>query len=93
MKFTPAEKEYFAKVRAEDPAVDQLFKDLRQMMETFKGSSIKYLRVRESEWGEDFPPGEPAIFAPRPETIRNDKKTQQTARSAKERRRAMTRYK
>lgn len=93
MKFTPADKEYFAKVREEDPVIDQMFKDMRQMMEAFKGSSIKFLKVRDSEWGEDFPPGVPASEIPRPETIPYDTKKQQKAMTAAQRRRAMTKYK
>lgn len=51
MKFTQAEKDYFAAVRKEQPHVDQLFKDIRSLMEQFPGSKITYLNVDGNEWG------------------------------------------
>lgn len=93
MKFTQADKDYFTAARNEDPSVDQMFKDLRAMMEAFPGSKIKHLVVRDSEWGEPQPEGEVYIPLPRIETIPKDKKTQQRAMTAGERRRAQTKYK
>lgn len=93
MKFTPADKEFFAAVRKEDPAVDQLFKDIRQVMEYFPGSKIKHLQIRDSEWGEPQPEGEPYVPLPRIKTIPNGKKPQQRALTASQRRRAQTVYK
>lgn len=93
MKFTPADKKFFAAVRKEDPAVDQLFKDIRQVMKYFPGSKIKHLQIRDSEWGEPQPEGEPYVPLPRIETIPNNKKPQQRALTASQRRRAQTVYK
>lgn len=93
MKFTQADKDYFTAVRNEDPAVDQMFKNMRSMMEAFPGSQIKYLKVRDSEWGKDFPPGEPYVPLPRAVTIPNDTKTKRSGMTAAEKRRSMTKYK
>lgn len=93
MKFTQADKDFFAAVRQEDPAVDQLFKDIRAVMECFPGTKIKHLEIRGSEWGSPQPEGEPYVPLPRPETIPNGKKQQQRAMTAGEKRRAQTIYK
>lgn len=93
MKFTQADKDFFAAVRKEDPAVDQLFKDIRFVMEYFPGAKIKHLEIRGSEWGEPQPEGEPYVPLPRIETIPKSKKTQQRAMTASEKRRAQTIYK
>ena len=93
MKFTQADKAFFAAVRKEDPAVDQLFKDIRAVMEHFPGTRIKHLEIRGSEWGEPQPEGEPYVPLPRPETIPNGKKQHQRPLTAGERRRAQTIYK
>lgn len=93
MKFTQADKDYFTAVRNEDPSVDQMFKDLRALMEHFPGSKIKHLQVRDSEWGEPQPEGEPYVPLPRSVTIPNDKQTSVKATTAAERRRLFTRYK
>lgn len=93
MKFTQSDKDYFTAVRSEDPAVDQMFIDIRSLMEAFPGSKIKHLKVRDSEWGEPQPEGEPYTHIPRPETIPVDTKTQQKPMTAAQKRRAMTKYK
>lgn len=94
MKFTPAEKEYFAKVRAEDPSVDQLFKDVRLMMEKFN-ARIVHLTVRDQSWGRPMPEGEPYVPVPkalRPKAILKGTKQQQPT-TVGQRRRAATKYK
>ncbi len=93
MKFTQADKDYFTAVRKEDPAIEQMFVDIRAMMEAFPGSKIKHLKVRDSEWGEPQPEGEPYIPIPRPETIPKGTKEQQKPMTAAQKRRAMTKYK
>lgn len=93
MRFTPADKEYFTAVRQEDASIDQMFKDMRALMEKFAGSKILYLKVRDSEWGEEQPMGEPYVPLPRIETIQKGKKPQQRALTVAERRRAQTKYK
>ena len=93
MKFSPSEKQFFDTVRQEDPEIDQLFRDIRQMSEFFRGSRLQYLMVRGSEWGKDFPDGEKVAHFPRPETIPKGIKANQKALTAGQRRRAMTKYK
>jgi hypothetical protein len=93
VKFTPAEREYFAKVRKESPEVDSMFTAVRQMMETFRGAKIVHLKVRDSEWGRPMPEGVPYVPMPRVETIPKGKKKQQAQQTVGQRRRAATRYK
>lgn len=96
MKFAQADKDYFAAVRAEDPVIDEMFKDMRALMEKFPGTKIQHLVVRESEYGYPQPEGDRYIPLPRAETILNEAKQYQkakTATTAKERRRLYTRYK
>lgn len=88
MKFTPADKEYFKQLRTEDPAVDQLFTDMRQIMEAFPGSKIEYLSLPGAEFGTKPPEGVP--YVPVGTTPDRKKAKQMTAA---ERRRANTRYK
>jgi len=57
MKFTQADKDYFAAVRKEKPHVDQMFQDIRSLMEQFPGSKITYLNVDGNEWGKPSPRG------------------------------------
>jgi hypothetical protein len=83
VKFTQADKEYFAAVRKEKPHVDQLFKDIRSLMDQFPGSKITYLSVDGNEWGEPSPPGVPVLPKDRPETIPNAKQKQRTAVKSK----------
>jgi hypothetical protein len=93
VKFTQADKDYFTAVRNEDPDVDQMFKDIRAIMEAFPGTKIKHLQVRDSEWGTPMPEGEPYVPIPRSLTIPNDTKKSPKASTAKERRRLFTKYK
>lgn len=83
MKFTQAEKDYFAAVRKEQPHVDQLFKDIRALMEQFPGSKITYLKVDGNEWGEPSPEGVTPVTIACPKAIPNAKQQQRTAVKAK----------
>lgn len=88
MKFTQADKEFFAAVRQEKPEVDHLFKDLRSLMTQFPGSSITYLKIGEFEWGEKSPEG----VVPCLTTIPNSTKQNQKVLNRNARRRLITRY-
>ena len=79
MKFTQADKDYFSAVRKEQPHVDQLFKDIRSLMEQFPGSKIKHLSIDGNEWGERGPEGVPTMDQSRIETIPDAKEKQRTA--------------
>ena len=88
MKFTDAHKKYFESVRKEEPAVDQMFKDVKAIMQAFPGSRIEYLRLPDAEFGVALPDGIPYVSGKK-ETIQ----TQTKQMTAAERRRANTRYK
>lgn len=51
VEFSKEDREFFESTRATQPAVDQLFKDIRSLMEEFAGSHITYLQVGQREWG------------------------------------------
>ena len=89
IKFTQADKDFFAIKRQENSDVDQLFKDVRDLMEQFPGSKITYLRVGESEWGEPSPEG----VLPCIQTIPNSKQQKQKATTQNAKRVAITKYK
>ena len=92
VKFTPADREYFEKVRREDPSVDEMLRTVRQVLEAFKGR-IVHLTIHDNSWGTPMPEGERYVFPERrPESIPKGTKQQRPA-SVQQRRRAMTKYK
>jgi len=89
VQFSKEDKDFFASSRAADPAVDQLFKDVRSLMKQFTGSHLTYLQVGGREWGAKSEWGVlPNIPTPIPASKRAPKPTTQNAK-----RRALTKYK
>lgn len=90
IKFTQSDKDFFAVKRKEQQHVDQLFKDIRSLMEQFPGSRITYLQIEEREWGKPSPPG---VVPNVPSTIPVSKKQNQKATTLNAKRVAVTKYK
>ena len=89
IKFTQADKDFFAAKRKESKEVDELFTYIRSLAEQFPGTKIVYLKVGESEWGEPSPEG----VLPCIQTIPNGKQQKQKATTQNAKRVAITKYK
>ena len=88
LEFTKEDKEFFESTRTAQPAVDQLFKDVRSLMDRFANSQITYLQVGSREWGsleEGVIPNVPPLI------VKRKKTKPPTTQNAK--RRAITKYK
>ena len=88
IEFTKEDKEFFAATRTAQPAVDELFKDVRSLMDRFANSQITYLQVGSKEWGEleeGVIPNVPPLM------VKRKKARPATTQNAK--RRAITKYK
>ena len=90
VEFSKEDRDFFVSARAADPAVDQLFKDVRALMEKFAGSHVTYLKVGSREWGAK---SEGGVLPNIPMSILERKKATPKPTTQNAKRRALTKYK